>query len=75
MSRRVSPIHRTTTQIDSTPPMAVRTHEIVTPTSVSVMPIASSSGWMLEPGMWMCSPAGGAIWGCSSGSLTVRCRS
>ena len=32
---------------------------VVTPTSATVMPRVSSNGWMLPPGRWISSPAGG----------------
>ena len=37
-----------------------RASEVVTPSSATVMPMASSSGWMLGPGRWISSPAGPA---------------
>src|SRR4051812_14017719 len=73
MSRRVSRIHRTITNSDSSTPAITNGKKIVTPSSPIVMPTVSSSGWMLGPGRWISSPAGATSGssGLTSGSRDV----
>src|SRR3954452_15035540 len=59
MSWRASRIQRTITNSDSSTPAITNGKKIVTPSSAIVMPTVSSSGWMLGPGRWISSPAGG----------------
>src|SRR3954464_11678419 len=58
MSRRAPRIHATITQSDRITPAITNGKKIVVPRSASVMPAASSAGWMLGPGRWISSPAG-----------------
>src|SRR3954452_7497251 len=59
MSRGASRAQRTINTIDSSTPARTHGKKIVTPSSAAVMPTVSSSGWMLGPGRWISSPAGG----------------
>jgi ABC-2 type transport system permease protein len=71
ISRRVLRIQTAIVPIDSSAPAMTSTIVVVMPTMPSVMPKASSTGWMLGPGRWISSPAGGM----SASSGLMRCRS
>src|SRR3954454_2835222 len=58
------------TQTDRITPAITNGKKSVVPSSAIVMPNVNSSGWMLGPGRWISSPAGG-----TSGSSGVIARS
>ena len=60
MSRRVSRIQRTMQASVRMPPTIEKNHVSVTPTRISVIPTAVSSGRIGGPGRWISSPTGGA---------------
>src|SRR5436189_201465 len=70
-ARRVSAIHLTITATDRITPAITMKTDVVRPTTAAVIPIVSRNGWMLGPGRWRSSPAGGT----SGSSGLMRCRS
>ncbi len=60
MSRRVSPIHKSTTTTSTISPTMLMRMLIVVPITTSVIAIAVTNGLTLGPGRWIGSPAGGA---------------
>src|SRR3954468_13996686 len=59
ISLRVERIQATITQTDRITPAITNGKKSVVPSSAIVIPTVSSSGWMLGPGRWISSPAGG----------------